>query len=814
MPLGLLGGYRGGLVDGFLARVWDVLFAFPPLLLAIVIVAAFGAGFWTSTIAIAIIYVPLLARVVRGVVLVERERAYVDACKVQGFSRLPCLDAARPPERLAHDRRAVDAELRLRAARPRRTRVPRPRRAAADIRLGADARQTAVKPDRPSLQRSSLGLGRDRRHRGVLQPRRRLARRQRGEVAVSPGRCSSCVRSRPSSRSRGRHWPVVRDVSLTIGQGEVVGARRGVRERQVDDCEDDPQAPSAEGAVSREQVLLDGVDLTSLSKKELQQVRARRVAMIFQDPRAHIDPLWTSGDHLMEGLRVNGGLSRGEAKAKALELLSDVGIVDGERVLRAYPGALSGGMLQRVMIAGALAADPELLIADEPTTALDVTIQAEIVAIFDGLRRERGVAMLFITHDLELASALCDRVLVMYAGRIMEEQPTAAAFRFAAPSVYGGAAWGPTRNQRAAGAPDRDPGGATDARRDAARLPVQSPLRLRSGSLPTRVAAASPSRSGRLLGMPSLGTDPERASPEGRDRPWLRAGLLSVLELDKTFRSARPGSPAIERTCTRFARFHSTFQRARRSASSANPGQARRRSPACSSDSSRPRPAGSSSTGKELSARPKRGERRARGRFIQIVFQDPYTSLDPRQSVRRTVDEVQAFHFSRDSSARRTRTKQLLDAVGLSDKDARSLPRELSGGQRQRAAIARALAAEPKILILDEAVSALDVSIQAQILNLLSDLRREFRLTYILISHDLAVVRQVADDVLVMYRGRTVEVGPVETILSAPLHPYTRRLLESVPRPGMVLARRAAVLEGEDEGCLFRQRCPARSTAV
>ena len=200
---------------------------------------------------------------------------------------------------------------------------------------------------------------------------------------------------------------------------------------------------------------------------------------------------------------------------------------------------------------------------------------------------------------------------------------------------------------------------------------------------------------------------------------------------------------------------------------------------------------------------------RARGRSMQIVFQDPYTSLDPRQSVRRALDEVQSrpLRAGQQRSAGR-RTKQLLDAVGLSDKEARSLPRELSGGQRQRAAIARALAAEPKILILDEAVSALDVSIQAQILNLLRDLRREFRLTYILISHDLAVVRQVADDVLVMYRGRAVEVGPVETILSAPLHPYTRRLLESVPRPGMALARRPAVLEVEDAGCLFRQRCP------
>ncbi len=213
--------------------------------------------------------------------------------------------------------------------------------------------------------------------------------------------------------------------------------------------------------------------------------------------------------------------------------------------------------------------------------------------------------------------------------------------------------------------------------------------------------------------------------------------------------------------------------------------------------------------GNELSGRPKRGERRQRGRLMQIVFQDPYTSLDPRQSIRRVLDEVQSFHFSRSSAERQTRTGELLDAVGLGDKEARALPRELSGGQRQRAAIARALAAEPKVLILDEAVSALDVSIQAQILNLLGDLRREFRLTYILISHDLAVIRQVADHVLVMYRGRTVEVGLVEAILSAPLHPYTQRLLESVPRPGMSLARRAAVLEEEDAGCLFRQRCPS-----
>jgi oligopeptide transport system ATP-binding protein len=212
--------------------------------------------------------------------------------------------------------------------------------------------------------------------------------------------------------------------------------------------------------------------------------------------------------------------------------------------------------------------------------------------------------------------------------------------------------------------------------------------------------------------------------------------------------------------------------------------------------------------GRELSGRPSRAERLERGRVVQIVFQDPYTSLDPHQSVRRALDEAQSVHFSRGKAERAARTLELIDAVGLGEKEARALPRELSGGQRQRAAIARALAAEPKVLILDEAVSALDVSIQAQILNLLADLRREFHLTYILISHDLTVVRQVADQVLVVYRGRAVELGPVETILSAPLHPYTQRLLESVPRPGMSLARRPAVAELDAVGCLFRQRCP------
>jgi oligopeptide/dipeptide ABC transporter ATP-binding protein len=225
----------------------------------------------------------------------------------------------------------------------------------------------------------------------------------------------------------GRLVPVVNEVSFALERGEVLGivgesgSGKSMTARTI-------LRLLPAGARTRGQVVFEGADLLAAPRRALREVRAHRVAMIFQDPRAHIDPLWTNGDHLTEGLRVNGGLSRARARARALELLGDVGIVEADRVLRSYPGELSGGMLQRVMIAGALAADPELLIADEPTTALDVTIQAEIVAIFDALRRERRLSMLFITHDLELASALCDRVLVMYAGRVMEEQPTASLF--------------------------------------------------------------------------------------------------------------------------------------------------------------------------------------------------------------------------------------------------------------------------------------------------------------------------------------------------------------------------------------------------
>jgi peptide/nickel transport system ATP-binding protein len=212
--------------------------------------------------------------------------------------------------------------------------------------------------------------------------------------------------------------------------------------------------------------------------------------------------------------------------------------------------------------------------------------------------------------------------------------------------------------------------------------------------------------------------------------------------------------------------------------------------------------------GNPVSASHARRERLRLSRFIQMVFQDPYTSLDPRQSPRAAVEEVQRVHFQRTKAERETRTSELFDAVGLGAREMRALPRELSGGQRQRVAIARALAAEPRVLVLDEALSGLDVSVQAQILNLLGDLRDQYGLTYVLISHDLAVVRQICDRVIVMYRGVVMESGPVEELLSGPAHPYTQRLLRSVPQPGMLLRARTASVGDLADGCRFRSRCP------
>jgi peptide/nickel transport system ATP-binding protein len=508
---------------------------------------------------------------------------------------------------------------------------------------------------------------------------------------------SVALRTREGTRA------VLRDVSLQVAEGEAVGlvgasgsgktmsARAIVRLL--------PAGAQASGAIR-----FAGRSVLDLGREELLSYRASDVAMVFQDPRAHVNPVRRVGDFLTEALVLVLGMSRAEAIAKVTRLLGETGVEEPERRLRQYPHELSGGQLQRVMIAAALACEPRLLIADEPTTALDVTTQSEVMAILDEVRRARGLALLFITHDLDLAAAVCERTVTMREGAIVDERPI--------------------------------------ARGD-----------LPQGPRPTAPASASE--------PPALEVDDLRKAFRVRDEDGRRTDFLAVDGVSFTVPAggalALVGESGSGKTT--IARMIVGLQ-----------------APT----------AGTIAVLGNPRSRPPRGarERRTRGGEAQIVFQDNYASLDPRQRVGEALAEALDLHFGPAPEDRRRRVAELLESVGLEQGHARALPRSLSGGERQRAALARALAVQPRLLVLDEAVSSLDVATQAQILELLAEIRARTGTAYVFISHDLAVVRRVSDEVLVLRAGSVVERGPTEQILTAPAHPYTRLLLDSVPRPG------------------------------
>jgi peptide/nickel transport system ATP-binding protein len=476
-----------------------------------------------------------------------------------------------------------------------------------------------------------------------------------------------------------------------------------------------PPGARAEGSVR-----FDGRDVLAMSPAELRAYRANQAAIVFQDPRAHTNPLRTVGDYLTEGLRLNQDLPERASRERARELLSAVGVEHPGVRLSSYPHELSGGLLQRVMIAAALTAEPRLLLADEPTTALDAVTQAEVLAVLAELRQRLGLAMLFITHDLELAAATCDRTAVLHAGSIVEVQ-------------------------RSADLHDR-PLHPYTARLVGARLSVDAPPR-------HRVPGPGPPPAEPILEVAHL----RKVFGPRRDRP-------AVVAVDDLSFSVPPGgslalvgeSGAGKTTVARMLLGLETPTSGRIRVAGQEP--ARRR--------------------------PSTAERRRRARAVQAVFQNPYGSLDPRQRVGDCLEEALRLHGGGDRRARRERALQLLQQVGLEERHARSLPSQLSGGQRQRVAIARALAPEPRLLVLDEAVSALDAPVQAQILDLLAALRVETGVAYVCISHNLAVVRQVADHLIVMRNGQVMEAGTTENVLDSPRHPYTQLLRSSVPGPG------------------------------
>jgi peptide/nickel transport system ATP-binding protein len=481
-------------------------------------------------------------------------------------------------------------------------------------------------------------------------------------------------------------------------------------------------------------VLWQGRDLLRASLSELQALRGKEIACVFQDPMSSLNPVFSVGRQLVEPLLKHLGLARRQAWTRAEELLAEVGIPEPKRRLDSYPHEMSGGQQQRVMIAMALACEPRLLIADEPTTALDVTIQRQIIELLARLKSERRMSLLFISHDLGLVGEIADEVVVMRHGQVRERGPVERIFT------------------------------APEDAYTKALLACRPSLQ----GNPHRLMVIDDHIEGRADHGTARAKDP--AAPvvlEVRALAksfWLKQGLFGRREFK-----------AVRDVNFRLCKGHTLGVVGESGSGKTTMGLTLLRLH---------EPTGGEVIfdGRNLLSLSDR-DRLAMRRRIQIVFQNPYASLNPRFTIGQTLVEPMTIHaIGADTAEREQRARTLLEKVGLDGRAFGKYPHEFSGGQRQRVAIARCLTLEPEVLVLDEAVSALDVSVQAQVLNLLKDLQDELGLSYVFISHDLAVVRFISDEVLVMKDGEVVEQASAEQILAAPQQEYTQRLLAAIPR--------------------------------
>lgn len=476
--------------------------------------------------------------------------------------------------------------------------------------------------------------------------------------------------------------------------------------------------PVPPGRIESGTAMFDGRDLLSMPESEMRKLRGARIGMVFQDPMTSLNPYMTVASQLMEPLLIHQKMDRKAARFKAVAALEEVGIANASARINSYPHEFSGGMRQRVMIAMALINEPKLLIADEPTTALDVTVQAQILALLKRIQKDHDVGVIFITHDLAVVANMADHILVMKDGNIVEEGDTQTLFHR-----------------------------------------PQHPYTVKL-----------------------LDAVPATAKPEHHKNDVESVDFLTVKNLNKTYRSYRGFfRPSEDEAIRAVQDVNLTIRKGEIMGLVGESGSGKSTFGRCvmrliDSDSGQVLLAGV-----DITALSARALHRAR-RDFQMIFQDPYASLNPRMTVFDTLAEPLLVHKLVSKNSVLERVHQLMDEVGLARRMIRKYPHEFSGGQRQRIAIARAIAAQPKLIVADEPVSALDVTIQAQILELLMKLTRSHDLTMLFISHDLSVVRYISDRVAVMQQGKLVEIGETERLFARPEHAYTQSLISAIPK--------------------------------
>jgi len=507
------------------------------------------------------------------------------------------------------------------------------------------------------------------------------------------------------------------------------------------------------GSITGGQILFEGRDITHVSEKEIRVLRGDQVGLVPQDPMSNLNPMWKVGSQIRETLAANGVATGAEARKRTVQLLEEAGLSDAERRAEQYPHEFSGGMKQRALIAMGLAARPKLLVADEPTSALDVTVQQQILDHLDHLTGELGVAVLLITHDLGLAAERAQHLVVMYKGQVVESGPALELLQdpqhpytkrliSAAPSLS---------SRRLVSAAQR-----AEVREQAQEQAQGHETALEAAADRTVEASHDPDA---VIEVQNL----TKSFPIRGKVPWRSTPFLAVDDVSFSLRRGTTTAIVGESGSGK-----STVAQMVLKLLEPTSGRVL-------------------FEGQDVAGLGRR-QLKALRRRVQPIFQNPYGTLDPMYSIYRTIEEPMRLHGIGDARSREAKVRDLLDKVALPAAMMRRYPNELSGGQRQRVAIARALSLDPEVVICDEAVSALDVLVQAQVLELLNDLQAELGLSYLFITHDLAVVRQIADSTLVMEKGKVVEQGTTDEVFHSPQQDYTRRLLAAIPGGSIPLA--------------------------